>query len=215
MNRTLQQLIRWVKDLKVFKRNKKPILTKLVSALLYQAGLSCRETASVQSLVTKVSHETVRNWYKALSEVIPDVEPKRRETVAVDETKLKVNGKHVYGWAAMHIETKEILAVKATVSRSSLEAYLFMRKVKSKCVNRARLLTDKGPWYNPWTVKGFEHEHMIFGLRNCIERWFRTLKERTRRFYNNVNCKDVKSGIECLKAFLLSFAGLYNLMLSP
>ena len=35
--------------------------------------------------------------------------------------------------------------------------------------------------------------HETFGNRNKIERWFRELKNRTRRFYNNVNSKNLKS----------------------
>ena len=35
--------------------------------------------------------------------------------------------------------------------------------------------------------------HETFGNRNKIERWFRELKERTKRFYNNLNSKRLKS----------------------
>jgi transposase-like protein len=35
--------------------------------------------------------------------------------------------------------------------------------------------------------------HETFGNRNRIERWFRELKNRTKRFYNNVNSKTLKS----------------------
>ena len=31
------------------------------------------------------------------------------------------------------------------------------------------------------------------GKRNRIERWFREMKERTKRFYNNINAKTLKS----------------------
>ncbi|MDA4118936.1 MAG: hypothetical protein OK455_11415 [Thaumarchaeota archaeon] len=33
---------------------------------------------------------------------------------------------------------------------------------------------------------GFKWLHVTFGYRNVIERFFRVLKERTRRFYNNL-----------------------------
>lgn len=59
--------------------------------------------------------------------------------------------------------------------------------------------------------KGSEHEHMTFGLTNRIERWFRTMKGRTKGFYNNINCKDFKSGIDHLQAFLEVFVGLCSL----
>jgi transposase-like protein len=35
--------------------------------------------------------------------------------------------------------------------------------------------------------------HETFGKRNRIERWFRELKNRTKRFYNNINSKKLKS----------------------
>jgi len=58
------------------------------------------------------------------------------------ETKLKVNGKQVYVWAAIDIKTKEVLGIRASLSRSSLEAYLFLSQVRKKCLNRARLITQ-------------------------------------------------------------------------
>jgi len=40
---------------------------------------------------------------------------------------------------------------------------------------------------------GITYFHETFGNRNRIERWFRELKNRTKRFYNNVNSKTLKS----------------------
>ena len=54
----------------------------------------------------------------------------------MDETKLKVNGKQVYIWAAMDVETR------VTLSRRGLETYLFLNKARKKCLNRAKLITD-------------------------------------------------------------------------
>ena len=42
--------------------------------------------------------------------------------------------------------------------------------------------------------------HETFGKRNRIERWFREMKERTKRFYNNVNSKTLKSIEELVAA---------------
>jgi hypothetical protein len=46
--------------------------------------------------------------------------------VAVDETELKVNGRIVYVWAAMDLDTRELLALEATRSRSAMHAFLFL-----------------------------------------------------------------------------------------
>ncbi|MEM2237944.1 MAG: hypothetical protein QXR26_08480, partial [Candidatus Caldarchaeum sp.] len=43
-----------------------------------------------------------------------------------------------------------------------------------------------------------------FGDRNRVERWFRKLKDRTKRFYNNINSKTVKRLEEIAAAIALT-----------
>ena len=40
---------------------------------------------------------------------------------------------------------------------------------------------------------GLEYRYQRFGLRNIVERFFGYLKERTRRFYNNINTWRIQS----------------------
>ena len=180
-----------------------------MSTLLYGFGLSSRKT----KLFAKASHVSVLEWYRRLSQTIGRAQPKYREAVAVDETKLKVNGKQVYIWTAVDVKTKEILGVRVTTGRSSLEAYLFLSSVRGKCTNKAKLYTDKGPWYNKWTCRLFEHVQERFGRRNSIEQWFSLLKRRTKDFHNNINCKSIDNGIKRYSEWIGAFAGLYNFML--
>jgi len=51
---------------------------------------------------------------------------------------------------------------------------------------------------------GLEYFHETFGERNRIERWFRELKERTKRLHNNVNAKTIKSIEEIASAVALT-----------
>ena len=48
--------------------------------------------------------------------------------------------------------------------------------------------------------------HITFGERNVIERFLRTLEERTRRFYNNLPF----DGLDNLETFLSLFMTWYN-----
>jgi transposase-like protein len=50
------------------------------------------------------------------------------------------------------------------------------------------MLVDRGPWYR-WALErlGLKYQHQRFGLRNSVERFFGYLKQRTRRFHNNIN----------------------------
>jgi transposase-like protein len=53
---------------------------------------------------------------------------------------------------------------------------------------------DRGPWYR-WALDrlGITYFHEAFGKRNRIERWFREMKDRTKKFYNNINGWSIKS----------------------
>jgi transposase-like protein len=50
---------------------------------------------------------------------------------------------------------------------------------------------------------GITYFHETFGNRYKIERWFREMKERTKRFYNNVNAKTLKSIEELVTAIAI------------
>jgi transposase-like protein len=54
---------------------------------------------------------------------------------------------------------------------------------------------------------GFEWEHVTWGKRNAIERLFRTVKRRTKIFYNNINGRNALTN---LTLFLDLFMLWYN-----
>jgi transposase-like protein len=68
---------------------------------------------------------------------------------------------------------------------------------------------DRGPWYR-WALDrlGITYFHETFGKRNRIERWFRGMKERTKRFYNNINTKKSKS----IEELVTAIAMIYNII---
>jgi transposase-like protein len=55
---------------------------------------------------------------------------------------------------------------------------------------------------------GIIYFHETFGNRNKIERWFRELKNRTKRFYNNINAKTLKS----LEELVTAIAAMHNII---
>jgi len=128
-----------------------------------------------------------------------------RRLVAVDETVVEVNGYRCHLWAAIDVDSGEVLAVYASRGRSMLNALTFLKRVLKTCENKPVIVVDRGPWY-PWALRrlGLEYFHETFGERNRIERWFRELKERTKRFYNNVNAKTIKSVEEIASAVALT-----------
>jgi transposase-like protein len=63
-----------------------------------------------------------------------------------------------------------------------------------RCINKPLIIVDKGPWYR-WGLErlGLRYRYQRFGLRNAVERFFGYLKQRTKRFYNNINTWSIKS----------------------
>ncbi|MFP3263869.1 MAG: hypothetical protein RXQ62_05520 [Nitrososphaeria archaeon] len=51
--------------------------------------------------------------------------PRGRRLIAVDEAAEKANGREVYAWAAIDVDTRELPAIEATWSRGSMDALLF------------------------------------------------------------------------------------------
>jgi len=69
-----------------------------------------------------------------------------------------------------------------------MHAQSFLRKALETCTNKPTFLVDKGPWYpEAFRALGLKWEHRAFGERNRIERWLRTMKARTKRFFNNLS----------------------------
>ncbi|MGC8911034.1 MAG: IS6 family transposase, partial [Nitrososphaeria archaeon] len=55
---------------------------------------------------------------------------------------------------------QELLAVRASFTRSSLDAEIFLNKVLGCCDNKPTFLVDKGPWYREAFERlGIEFRH--------------------------------------------------------
>ena len=135
----LDYLVRVVKEAKVFRRNKVPIQDKVLSALMHYSGSSLRSVAKWRGF----TYEAVRQWYHALRRVLKEPERKMRRAIAVDETKL--HGEQVYVWMARDVDTREVLAVRVSYTRSSMDAELFLKQVLQYCENKPLILVDQGP----------------------------------------------------------------------
>jgi len=134
---------------------------------------------------TNASRESVRRWFHRFSKLF-SVGRRFRNTIAVDETVVKMHGLRAYVWSAVDVDSGEILAIYASRSRNMLIALKFLRMVLGRCINKPLIIVDRGPWYR-WALErlGLKYRYQRLGLRNAVERSFGHLKQRTRRFYNN------------------------------
>ena len=192
--------------LKPFRRNK-TLEKKIRAAELYLKGLSYRQAARI----LRINHTTVWETVQKLVESVytPKILAvrKQRNFIAVDETVIKINGEKRYLWVAIDVESREVLAVWITSTRNWWIARDFLLVVLKSCEGRPVFLVDGGPWYeSAFKSLGLDFVHVTFGPRNSVERWFRTVKERTRRFWNNFRSKDWRR----VHRFVFLFAFWYN-----
>ena len=126
-----------------------------------------------------------------------------------DETVEKVNGRELHVWAAIDVDTGELLAIKATWFRSSMDALLFLRRVLGACTNKPVFIVDRGPWYS-WAFRelGLEHCRGAFGDRSGVERSFGSLKRRTSASFKDINAG--RSRIASLDMLMNLFFVYYN-----
>jgi putative transposase len=84
---------------------------------------------------------TRRQWYHLLSHLFePGTD--HRDVVAIDETKLEIDGEQVYVWAAVDVDIFEVTHVDVSKVDLASTHYSF-------CVRRlVDAEVDRGPWYN-------------------------------------------------------------------
>ena len=183
-------------ELNIFLRNKKPLEAKVKTFLLYLTGLSYNQVAQIISQeFNSVSKTSAYNWVQKMQEaynLLCCPIKKKRKCVAIDETKIKVNGQTYFVWAAIDVKTKEILAIETSQIRNYATCFWFLQDVIKSCkyYRSTLFITDRGPWYYwPFIKLRLKHKFVSGRKRSYIERFFRTLKDRTRRFYNNFTVK--------------------------
>ncbi|ELY69593.1 transposase, IS240 [Natrinema pellirubrum DSM 15624] len=170
---------------------------------MYHAVLSYRR---IEPFVDR-SYEAIRQWFYRLKDLFEPGCRDRRE-VAVDETKIEIDGDEHYVWPAVDCETLKELAVEVSPGRSSLDALLFLKDVLERCRGRPLVRTDRGPWYDwPLELLDCEYERETWGNRSLIEAWFGIFTYRTRRFYHRFPYQSTASSA---RSWLTAFAALHN-----
>jgi len=206
----LNRIVELLEENKIFVRQRTNHETKVIALLVYHAGLSYRKTSAIIGNLEPFSYEALRKWYK---KCIAFFKPQRktRPVVAVDETKVKCEGRQLYVWNAIDVEDHVVLAVYISESRTSFDAVHFLKLVLNTCENKPFILVDGGPWYR-WAFQrlGLEWEHQTFGERNHIEQWYNQYKGRVKRFWKRF---PYHSSIKSICNWSAAWIGLYNLLL--
>jgi len=205
----LDRVVEQARQQEIFSREDTPTEKRVEGAFLYHAGLSYRR---VERVVGR-SYEAVRQWYHRLAHLF-DSEPDYHATVAVDETKVSVEDDEVYVWAAVDVDTFEVVHIEVSPGRSDLDALLFLKTVLNRCRGQPVIVVDRGPWYN-WALNDLDlcdSRRETWGERSLVEAWFGLLKYRTRRFYSRF---PHHSSWQSVDRWAKAFAALHNAISQP
>jgi len=90
-----------------------------------------------------------------------------------------------------------------------MDALPFLGRVLGACTNKPVFVVEGGPRYS-WALRelGLEHYRGAFGDRSGVERFFGSLKRRTRASFNNINAR--RSRIASLDMLMNLFFVYYN-----
>lgn len=168
----------------------------IASALdLYFRGLSLRQVAEhlETSHGVEISHTTVHNWLKKyvdlVSQNVREIVKDTSERWHADETLVRVKGRNMVLWSLLDSETRFLLAMHISQGRGEEDAETLMRKgVEASKHKPDEVVTDGLSSYN----QAIKEECLGSGplvhlqgplteaLNNKMERFFRTLKDRTK-----------------------------------
>ncbi|KXB02193.1 hypothetical protein AKJ43_02290 [candidate division MSBL1 archaeon SCGC-AAA261D19] len=166
----------------------------------------------------KISHTTVHNWLKKyvklVGQHVKTLAGKTSERWHADETLVRVQGRHMVLWGLLDSETRFLIATHISQRRGEKDARTFLRKgVEVSKRKPAEVVTDGLTSY-PSAIEQecSEDDPLIHlqgplseALNNKMERFFRTVKARTK----------VAGGFgseEGAKRFAEGFAIYYNFM---
>jgi transposase-like protein len=174
----------------IFKRNKVSLEIKIIAIALFLQGLGIRRISKIVDKAKSSVHEWTLKFRENLN---IEVKRKKRRCIAIDETKIKVNKMWYYVYAAIDVDTRELICMKVYTSRNYLTTLDFVKQVLRFCVNRdVEIITDRMPCYEQVCKRlGMRWTHMTFGKRNYVEHVFRSFKFFTMKF-NDCLCVNIR-----------------------
>jgi transposase-like protein len=196
----------------------------VVAALdLYFRGLSLRQVAEHLQFTqgVKVSHSTIHNWIKKYVELVNEYVKTLRVNSSgrwlMDDTMVKVSGRHMVLWALLDNETRYLLALHISSKRGADEAQKLIRwGLKTAKTKPSELVSDGLNSYSVAIEREFHanpsQHNMIHikgpltaGFNNRMERFHGVLKSRVKtmgKLENEETAKTFAKGFEIYYNFI-------------
>jgi transposase-like protein len=169
----------------VWENERTPTPVRVFGVQLHSMGLSLREVVAVLELLgVERSHGAIWNWTHTLAEAQSDPPTAAPSRVAVDETRIEVDGETKWLYAAIDTESKLLLEIDVFSRRGTDPAAAFLHRLGEKHdVSDAEFLVDAAGYLTALFRRGLSGQ-LEYRERNTIEKWFQTLSMRIDRFHS-------------------------------
>ena len=137
----LTVLSEWALSVHAFRRNRVPVIKKVVAAALCNSGYSYRD---VSRMVGGLSYIAARDAYFSLLTSLPHEEKKYRRCVAIDGSDVPINGSFYHVWLARDVDSGQIMSFQASPGASAEDGAKFLADVAAQCVNKPQLRLGTG-----------------------------------------------------------------------
>jgi transposase-like protein len=201
-------------DLTFVQRQRTPLPVILLALILYQKGLSFRRVAEILAILRQnLSHTSVWRWVQKQGQSLTgklwcgDM-PAR---IVVDETVIRTSYGKLWVYAALDPKDRRLIYLDVYRSRDALRTWVFFRQMQRIYGALPRVaLVDGGYWYIE-PLKQLEVKRVVLhcGVRNYVERFFKTLKRRLGDFDRFFPCRD-GPGYPAYWNWLVVFSWYYN-----
>jgi len=202
-------------------RSKATVIVAAVDAFF--RGLPLRAVAEHLESVygIKITHGTVYNWIKKYVELVNRYTRTLRigssEKWHMDDSLIRVSGRHMVLWALLDSETRFLLALQISSKRGAEEAQVLIRKGLKKAKNKpSELVSDGLGSYSLAMEREFKanpigHDivhvqgPLTAGFNNKMERFYGVLKGRVKsmgRFNSKDTARTFGKGFEIYYNFI-------------
>jgi transposase-like protein len=108
-----------------------------------------RKASRILEPVQNRSHEAVRQWADRFSFLASRFRVRRGSvhSILIDETMIRIGGREAWVWIAFEPAHRQFLGFRISYQRNILDAYYFIRHLRSRYGRKKPIWTDEGTWY--------------------------------------------------------------------
>jgi len=205
---------RLMEPTKFMLRERTSLPLMLYGVYVYLCSNSLRRASKILEPLMERSHEAIRSWVQRLAPICDrfDVDRRLVRTIFVDETMIKIRGRHAWVWVAYEPRLRAFLSFRISYNQSELDAILFLKELR-RTYGLKPIWTDEGPWY-PEACRFLRLEHQVYPIewKNLIERMNQALKDRLENFDDLFPCLKEDCGREHVSNWIRVFRFYHNLV---